>query len=298
MITAVPVILSTACYNAIDLVDGSLYSHYMAWAGAADEVRQVRWGAYTGKAILMVHIPVSIASAMAVAMVPSLSAEHARRNKKAELGKINTILRFTSTVAFPCCVGLMILADPIIHTLFPSDRTQAAQYLMLAALAVVTFSFSTITNSILQGIDRMNLPVLHSAIGLGLHVALAAILMWGFHADIWGIIIGYIIFALVVTVLNFRSLYQILHYVPDFRRVFVLPLFCSALMGVVTFASYALLHLFLQTALPMLVSVLLSLAAYFALACRTGLLTAGNMKALPGGTRLTALARRTGLLRE
>lgn len=296
-ITAVPVILSTACYNAIDLVDGSLYSHYMASVGAEDSVRQINWGAYTGKCLLMIHIPVSIASAMAVAMVPSLSAEHAQRNRKAEISKINAILRFTSTVAFPCCIGLMILANPIIHTLFPSDHTQAGDYLRIGALAVLTFSFSTITNSILQGIDRMNVPVLHSAIGLGIHIAFAAVLMWGFHAGIWGIIVGYVLFALTVAVLNFRSLHSILGYTPAVGRVFILPLICSLIMGVVTIASYELLHLFLGTAVPMIISVLLSMITYFAIACRTGLLTARNMSAIPGGTKLIALGRRMKVLR-
>ncbi len=291
---AVPVILSTAVYNLIDLIDGSLFSYYMTIT--KQEGYQSVWGAYTGKALLMIHIPVSISSAMAVSLVPSLTAAYSAGKKRLAIQKIHAILKFTGTVAFPSAVGLGILAEPIIKTLFPGDTSNASLYLAVCAAAVVVFSLSTITNSILQGIDKMSVPVKHSLISLAIHVVISAVLMWGFKLGILGIIIGYILFGLCMTVLNFTALHRYLGYDPDWGRIIIMPLFCSAVMGVVCFGVYQLLHLFAGRAIPMIIAVIASVLVYFVLIVKTGLMTERDLRDLPMGRRFVSFARMMRLL--
>lgn len=292
---AVPVILSTAVYNLIDLIDGSLFSYYMTTTGGDNY--QAVWGAYTGKALLMIHIPVSISSAMAVSLVPSLTAAYSAGRKRLVYQKIHAILKFTGTVAFPSAAGLLVLADPIIKTLFPGDTSKASFYLAVGAAAVVFFSFSTITNSILQGIDRMGVPVRHSVISIVIHIAVSAVLMWGFKLGMIGIIIGYILFGISMTVLNFIALHKTIGYDPDWGRIAIMPLVCSAIMGLICFGIYQLLHLFAGKAIPMIISVIVSILVYFVLVIKTGLMTERDLNDLPMGRRLAVLARKMNLLK-
>lgn len=294
LMIAVPVILSTAVYNLVDLIDGSLFSYFMASEEA--ETRKSIWGAYSGKTLLMIHIPVSIASAMAVSLVPSLTAAYSSGKKKLVYRKINAIMKFISTIAFPCAAGLIILADPIIKTLFPGDTSSAASYLAACGVSVIVFSISTITNSILQGIDEMKVPVIHSAISLVVHVILAAILMWGFKLGIYGIIISYICFGLLMSILNLNALYRYLGYRPHLGTTLILPLICTAIMSVVCFAVYQILHLFAGKAVPMILAILAAVAVYFVLIIKTGLMTERDLNDLPMGSKIARLAKRTGLL--
>ena len=101
---ALPVILSTALYNLIELVDGSLFNNIMASKGMED-VKDSMWGAYNAKALLLVHIPVSISSAMAVSLVPTLTAAYALGDEQTAKSKVHAILRFISILAFPSAVG-------------------------------------------------------------------------------------------------------------------------------------------------------------------------------------------------
>ncbi len=291
---AVPVILSTAVYNLIDLLDGSLFSYYMTTT--KQEGYQSIWGVYTGKVLLMIHIPVSISSAMAVSLVPSLTAAYSAGKKRLVIQKIHAILKFTGTIAFPSAVGLGVLAEPIIKTLFPGDTSKAAFYLIICAAAVVFFSLSTITNSILQGIDKMSVPVRHSVISLIIHTIISAILMWGFKLGIIGIIIGYILFGLSMTVLNFMALHRYLGYDPDWGRIVIMPGVCSAVMGVICFAVYRLLHLFAGKTIPMCIAIVVSVLVYFVLIIKTGLMTERNLNDLPMGRRLAAAAKKMHLL--
>lgn len=293
---ALPVILSTALYNLIELVDGSLFNNIMASKGMED-VKDSIWGAYNAKALLLVHIPVSISSAMAVSLVPTLTAAYTLGNHKTAKAKVNAILRFISLLAFPSAVGLFVLADPIIKTLFLGDTSSASTYLQVVCSAVLTFSFSTITNSILQGIDRMDLPVRHSLIALVVHVAVLLILCMGFDLGIYGVIISYVIYALVITLLNFHSISRLLHYRFDVITLLVKPAAASAVMGLVCFGCYQLLHRFLGKAIPMLISIAVAVIVYFAVSVKIRLLTESAMRDLPKGTLLIRLAKKCRLMK-
>ena len=292
---ALPVILSTALYNLIELVDGSLFNNIMASKGMED-VKDSMWGAYNAKALLLVHIPVSISSAMAVSLVPTLTAAYALGDEQTAKSKVHAILRFISILAFPSAVGLLVLANPIIKTLFSGDTSAASTYLQVVCPAVITFSFSTITNSILQGIDRMNLPVCHSLIAMAVHVVVLLILCLGFNMGIYGVIISYVIYALVITILNFYSISKILEYRPDVITLFVKPAVASGIMGIVCFGCYQLLYQFLGKAIPMLISVVVAVVVYFAVAVKCKLLTESVMRDLPKGSMLIRIAKKCRLM--
>ena len=292
---ALPVILSTALYNLIELVDGSLFNNIMASKGMED-VKDSMWGAYNAKALLLVHIPVSISSAMAVSLVPTLTAAYALGDEQTAKSKVHAILRFISILAFPSAVGLLVLANPIIKTLFSGDTSAASTYLQVVCPAVITFSFSTITNSILQGIDRMNLPVCHSLIAMAVHVVVLLILCLGFNMGIYGVIISYVIYALAITILNFYSISKILEYRPDVITLFVKPAAASGIMGIACFGCYQLLHQFLGKAIPMLISVVVAVIVYFAVAVKCKLLTESVMRDLPKGSMLIRIAKKCRLM--
>lgn len=91
-----------------------------------------------------------------------------------------------------------MLAEPIIKVLFPGpDLYEECVLLMrLAVFSVVVFSLSTITNSILQGIDRMKVPVIHSSISLALHIVVILFLLAVLKLNVYGVAIADITLAL------------------------------------------------------------------------------------------------------
>ena len=74
-------------------------------------------------------------------------------------------------IAFPCAVGMAVLARPIILLLFPgTEIAVSSKILMIGAAAIVFFALSTLTNGVLQGIDRMIIPVVNAVLALAIHV--------------------------------------------------------------------------------------------------------------------------------
>lgn len=108
-------------------------------------------------------------------------------------------------IAFPSAIGLAVLAEPIMKMLFPRLITYQSQAIMLLTMgssAVIFYALSTLTTSILQGYNYIRLPVVHSAISLGIHVVLLGILLAVTDLNVYALVICNVIFPLVVSMLN------------------------------------------------------------------------------------------------
>ena len=56
-----------------------------------------------------------------------------------------------------------MLAEPVSNLLFAGeDNSLLIRLTMAGALAVVFFSLSTVTNAVLQGLNRLDVPVRHA----------------------------------------------------------------------------------------------------------------------------------------
>ena len=62
----------------------------------------------------MINVPLSISSALAASLIPSLVATVQTGNRKQIHNKINMVSRFNMLIAIPCAVGFVILAKPLL----------------------------------------------------------------------------------------------------------------------------------------------------------------------------------------
>lgn len=297
--TAVPVILSTAVYNVIELLDASLFSYYMPETKQYNEI----WGAYSAKYMLLIHVPVAFASAMASAAVPSISEAYARKDRKTIIVKTKTTLQVVLYIAIPSMVGLMVLADPIIRLLFRNDKSSAALYLLVGSVAVVVFSLSTVTNGILQGINKMTVPVKNALIALIFHVIVFYFATWKLDIGIYGVIISYITFGICMATLNCFSITKYLGYQQNILKLYILPFLSAIVMGIFCFFTYNSLsklfggtERFVPLFICVVISVIVSVIVYFICSVLFHCMNEQELKTLPFGHKLAAIAKRLHLL--
>ena len=169
-------------------------------------------------------------------------------------------------VAIPIMVALMVLGQPVIELLFRRfDAVQGSIMLKVGGAAIVFYTLSTITGSALQGIDKMRLPVRHSAIALAVHIPLVVILLVA-GAGIYSLVIGVMVFAFIVFFLNMRALYKYNGYHQEYSVTFLLPLFASAIMGIVILLLYRGLYTLIGHNLPsLIITGIAAVVVYFGL---------------------------------
>lgn len=241
ILTIVPVILSQSVYQLSGTVDSALFSHIMAAKGLISSKVTSLYGIYSGYYRLLTNVPVAIASALGTSAIPAIVASRVRGNEEAVHHQIGSTIKFNMIIAIPCAVGMTVLAEPILAILFPSAGSLAVKCLTIGSIAIVFFSLSTVSSSILQGIDKMKLSVINSAISLGIHVVLVFVMLQFMNLGLTGLVIGNVTFALVVCILNWRSIGKAIGYKQEVMTTFVLPGVSAVIMGVGCFLIYKMM---------------------------------------------------------
>lgn len=245
IVTIVPVLLSTTIYNISASIDNVLFKNIAFLQGYPKDQVSDLWGVFAGKYLLLINIPIAIASSLAASSVPAISAAYAENNMDEVKSQLNAATRFIMIIAFPCFVGLAVLSKPIIRLLFAStlDSLDSASSMMwVGAIAVVFFSLSTLSNGLLQGINKMRLPVIHAAVSLVFHIILLIILMLIFRLNIYAVVISNACFGLMMCILNERALVRYSGYQIDIIKTFAIPAICSVIMGALTYFTYHGVH--------------------------------------------------------
>lgn len=242
---------------------------------------------------------------MAASTVPSLTAAFNSNDTKLVKKQINMANRFVMIIAFPCTVGIMVLASPILQLLFNDAEKSSAMMLIIGGCSVVFYSLSTLSNGILQGIDKMTIPVKNALIALVAHVVLLFILMEAFHLHIYAVIIANAFYALMMCVLNQSAVLKFSGAYIDIRRVVLAPLEASAIMGVVAYLIY---HVFdgifvmitsarVANFFACLIAILVAIIVYFVSLLLFKGVDEETLLKFPGGRKLCDMAYSLHLLR-
>ncbi len=297
VLTLTPIILSQFVYQLSGTVDNSLFGLIMGEKGFEEKERLAMLGIYSGKYRLLSNVPVAIASSLGTSMIPSIVNSRTMRQHSEVKSKIRLTIKFNMLIAIPCAVGMGVLSGPVMQLLFRDSRVLTATLMQIGAPAVVFFSLSTVTNSVLQGIDLMQKSVTHSAISLVIHALLVYVMLAHLNWGVYGLVIGNVTFALVVCILNWISIGRALRYRQEVKTTFLLPLLASLIMGIVTLASYTLMHLITHSNLVSLaVSVPLSMGVYGLLIILLQVVTAEELPQMPFGIRILRVCQRVGLM--
>ena len=296
--TIVPVILSTAVYQSTKILDAGIFSNIMAAQGMEREKYEILWGMYTGKFNTLVNVPLAIANAIGASVIPSLTAAITSGNQKLVHNKINLATRFSMLVAIPSAVGCFVLARPIMDLLFSGDNTTPSLLLMTGAITIVSYSLSTITNAMLQGVNRMSTPVKNAAVSLVIHLVSLFVMLVVFKWNIYAVIISTIVFSVSMCILNSISLKRAIEYKQEKRKTFVIPVIASVIMGIAAFFAEMFLSRVMPGKLATVVTVMIAVVVYMVCLLTFGGLTEEEILAMPKGRMLARIFKKLHLLKE
>ncbi len=102
------------------------------------------YGLFSGGAVTVISLPVSICYGIAAASIPDVAAVGADGGSRRTRGKIFYALGITAAVALPSAIGLYFLATPAAKLIFRSLSTQEQEILrgLIRAYAVSAFTLS------------------------------------------------------------------------------------------------------------------------------------------------------------
>ena len=296
--TIIPVIFSTAVYNINQILDMTLFNMIMAAQGFTEEKYMALLGIYSGKYNTLISVPLAMANGLAASVIPSLTAAVTTSNRPQVYNKINQSIRFTMLIAIPCFVGFVVLASPIMVLLFNDASTTPAALLALGAITIVLYCLSTVSNSILQGLDKISTPAKNAGISLVIHIIALLIMLIVFKWNIYALVGSNIVFALCMCILNRSAIHKASGYKQDMEKNYVRPLLAAVIMGVVTYAVHLILDILIGGRFATIISILIAVLVYAVSVLKLGVLSVDDILALPQGNKILRLCRRLHLLSE
>ncbi len=297
LLTILPVLLSTTIYNITSFLDTSVFKQIAASQGYKAKDYSVMWGVYVGEYKVLTNVPIAIASSIAASSVPSLSTAFAAKDIPQVKRKVAYSIRFIMMIAIPCAVGMGVLASPILQLLFQDDREMPERMMQIGAVSIIFYSLSTLSNGILQGINRMNVPVKNAVITLILHMGVLVALMYGLNWNIYAVVCANTFFSFMMCILNGLAIHKYLRYHQEVLRTFVIPGICAAVMGgVVYWVYYFVMNTSKINALATIVSIVSGVCVYGVLLLLLRGLREKELRSFPMGSLIIKIAKKLHLM--
>ncbi len=291
--TMIPIVLSQSIYQIGFTVDDLIFGNVMSDKGVEDVVASSVQGVFNTQYTQLINLPIAIATAFAASALPSIVNLFTQGKHEEKNSKITGVIKLTAAISIPSAVGLAVLARPIITLLFPSlidYREVAIKLLQYGSSACVFYSLSTITTSVLQGNNRMRIPVVNSFISFVLHVMIVYPLLRFTDLSVYALLIGDITFPLVIMLLNLRSLKKKTGYKLEIKNTLLMPFIISLIMGSVAWLiGFICTKIAANTLISLLASFVAAVGVYAVLMLLLKVFTDDEILDLPMGGRILKL---------
>ncbi|WP_340003235.1 polysaccharide biosynthesis protein [Oceanobacillus sp. FSL K6-0127] len=193
----------------------------------------------------VVIIPMTVATGLSLAMLPSLTESFTQKNEVMYTKQINQALQIILVVVIPASVGIAILSNEAYGALYGMENIGVTGSLLAwYAPVALLFALFTVTAGILQGIDQQNYAVLSLMAGVLAKVLLNSQLIHVFGAK--GAIFGTALAAGIAVTLNLWRLKKALNFKlkQTIKRTILIGIF-TLIMCIVVWTLKAVMGLFL-----------------------------------------------------
>ena len=301
LMVVTPFILSTGIYNINAFLDKSIYQIIMMGSKNVKEAAVAFDLSAFAKANKIANIPIALAAAMGIALIPRLSANVATDNFEGARAQIAKAIKVTMYVSIPAAVGIGVLAKPIMRVIFPQKESLQMSSIMLIilALTVVFYGLSTLTQAVLQAIGRMNTPIVNALIALGIHAVLLVLALRFLPSQyaIYYYGISTIVYSLILSILNGKSVAKYMNYKQECDKTFIRPTVSSVVMGILVWVVYTVLNSVLNmNFVALVVSVILGAMLYLMLTIKWKAISEDELLAIPKGHLIIKMMKKLRVL--
>ena len=295
--TAAPIIAGAAIFSMTNLIDMQMVNSRLTASKAfTDSQVTALYGQLTGKYVTLTTLPVSISTALATAVLPSIASSMIQKDIKTVRKKIDVSLRLTMIISIPAAIGMGVLADEILLLLFP-NYSDGGLLLKWGALSIIFLALCQIITGILQGIGKVATPAKNAFIGSIIKIPINYFLISIPSINVIGAIISTTVCYLIASLLNFITLRKVTKIRPDYNGIFFKPTIASIVMGVFCYFSYKFIFYFSKSnAISTLVSIFIAIIVYLVSLAVIGGFKREDLSLLPMGRRLISILEQYRLI--
>lgn len=257
------------------------------------------YGILSGKVDMLIGLPLSINIAFATALVPAVSEALAKKDTKTATRRISFSLRTSMLIALPCSIGMSILAEPILHLLFPNEiAIEAPLLLQISAFTIIFSVLNQTINGALQGLGKIFIPAMSLGIGAITKLVLNLVLIRIPEIGINGAAIGSVCCHLVATCIGFSILRKNIKLDTNFTQFILKPVVATGIMALMTVMSENILIKFIDSSrVVTLLAIAIAIISYFLAVIKLKVFEREDYHMLPFGDKIYKVLEKIKLVK-
>ncbi len=229
-------------------------------AGGLNHIQSMEeYGKLTGMALPLIMFPALVTTSLATTLVPAISEAISLNNYGRANYRISKSIQITMVLGFVFMALFACYPDKIANMIYPGQNV--GYNLFLLSFTCIFIYLSQILTGIMNGLGKQGLYLINSIVGSAIRILCVYFLIpqYGIPAYILGVIIS----ALIVCILNFITIMRCTGMALDLRHWVVRPALVTVLLFL--FSSY-IYSFFNFLKLPVVWQTLFAVGAYIVIA--------------------------------
>lgn len=259
---SIPISLGATVGTIMSLIDSILVPQKLLQAGFNKTQSTILYAQLTGKASVIVNIPLTLSIALCTSLIPIIAESYVLKRREEIKSKVNLSIKMSAVIAIPCMFGLFFMAEPIMRFILPG-RSEGGNILKYLSLSIPFIIITQTTTSILQSVGSYIIPIINLLIGCIFKIILTIVLVSISYINIYGAVIASVSAYVIVAILNVIAMKKKLGLKLNPYDNFVKPSYASIFMIIGVLLSYS--YLFKNTSsngVSCLLSILLGVIIY------------------------------------
>lgn len=227
---------------------------------------QKQYGILSGKIDTLVTFPLSFNIAFATALVPAISAAKAKGDMKSIKKRLTFSILLSIIIGLPCCIGMIIFAEPILQMLFPNANSGAFIF-QISSLSIIFIMIEQNINGALQGLGKVNVPVIALLCGviakLSINLILVRINPENFIlGGVAGAALGTVVCHIISMTISFITLRKTISMEFKISKFIIKPAIATSIMGTLSLYIYKWLKCIIMQNVAILVTIIFAVIIY------------------------------------
>ncbi len=304
---AVPMLICSCISGSLDLLDVSVirnsllkinfssesaekfllnYSPYTSHFDNLSETLKLsidgaRWlyGAYSGYALTIFHLPTGIIGALGVSVLPLISGALAKKDYTLAEKTASLSLKLTLIIALPSALMTYLFSEQLLDLLF--HNTASAELLKILSPCMVFVCVTQLFTVILHACGKITEPFFYSLIGMAIKLAANFFLIPVAQINISGAPIGATAAFFIIMLLNTFGIKRNLHIKLNFADALIKPLSATCIMGLVMYLLHNPMYIiFKSSTIALFITAFIGVVTYSLVLISTGCIQKKELKGL------------------
>ena len=306
---ALPVTLGASVMPFVNLADKLMVVNLLSrtlnpQSGAFFTVSEATglYGLLTAYVNPLANMPSLFTVALAMSLVPAISESMAKKDKSSIAKRATAGIRVTILIALPAMAGMFTLAEPIIGFLYralpASEAFKAAGILSISALGIFFLAMIQTLTALLQGINRIMVPVRNLFIGALVKLVITFLLVRIPGVNVVGAAIGTVSCYAIAALLNLFMVRKYIKFTSRLRDILLKPALAALLMAF----SVRIIYNFVLVRIgdthdSLIVAMAAGVLIYLATLLLTGSINREDLELVPVGRKLGRFLHKMKLLK-